>query len=61
MFVGARRLILLKSVTVPAALSWEEAARQGVVDPYFPRVLRDAPQLEVRVVNFRAVQGIAPL
>jgi aspartokinase-like uncharacterized kinase len=50
---GARRLVLLKSVTLPAGMSWEEAARRGHVDEAFPGVLGAAPGLEVRAVNLR--------
>jgi aspartokinase-like uncharacterized kinase len=52
---GARRLVLLKSVTVPDGLSWAEAARCGFVDEYFPDVLaRRATAFEVSAVNLRA-------
>lgn len=51
---GARRLILLKSVTIPERLSWDEASRRGFVDRAFPDVVRSAPaSLEVRAVNLR--------
>lgn len=36
---GAGRLVLLKSVAVPAAPDWDEAARRGWVDPEFPRAV----------------------
>ncbi len=51
----ARRLILLKSVTVPVAdLTWEESGRRGLVDPVFASVLRTGPaDLEVNAVNLR--------
>lgn len=48
---GARRLILLKSVTIPAEMYWSEAAERGYVDHYFARTL--AADCEVRAVNFR--------
>jgi aspartokinase-like uncharacterized kinase len=54
---GARRLVLLKSVTVPPAMSWTGAARAGYVDATFPGVVRAAPGLEVDAVNFRAGDG----
>ncbi|MFO0843941.1 MAG: hypothetical protein U0797_16345 [Gemmataceae bacterium] len=49
--VGAR-LVLLKSVTVPPGMSWEDAAAAGHVDPVFPRLVREAG-LAVEVVNLR--------
>lgn len=52
---GARRLVLLKSMTVPVTLAWDEAAARGFVDPWLPRVLREAPQgLIVEAVNLRS-------
>jgi aspartokinase-like uncharacterized kinase len=50
---GAARLILLKSVGVPGGLNWDEAGQRCLVDLTFAAVLRAAPRLEVRVVNFR--------
>jgi aspartokinase-like uncharacterized kinase len=52
--LGARRLVLLKSVTVPKGMSWEEAARHGYVDPAFAGAVTTVPGLEVRTVNFRS-------
>jgi aspartokinase-like uncharacterized kinase len=51
----ARRLILLKSVTVPLAdLPWEEAGRRGFVDPVFASTLQAGPPgLEASIVNLR--------
>jgi aspartokinase-like uncharacterized kinase len=50
----ARQLFLLKSTTIPAGLDWVEAGRQGLVDPFFAEVLRQAPaDLQVRAVNLR--------
>lgn len=52
---GARRLVLLKSVTVPEGLTWAEAVRYGFVDEYFPDVLaRRATAFEVSAINLRA-------
>jgi hypothetical protein len=51
---GAARLILLKSVAVPQGMNWQEAAREGFVDPLFAEVIRAAPALIVEAVNFRA-------
>jgi aspartokinase-like uncharacterized kinase len=53
----ARTLILLKSISIPANISWNEAARQGWVDPVFATALGETGHseaaLEVKVVNFR--------
>jgi len=46
--VGARRLVLVKSLQPPPAPA-EDLARQGVVDPFFPTLLR--PQLDLAVVG----------
>ncbi len=52
---GARRLVLLKSVTIPAGVTWEEAARRGFIDPMFAQVLGHG-SVEVRAVNLRTWQ-----
>jgi aspartokinase-like uncharacterized kinase len=50
----ARRLVLLKSVTIPEGLGWDEAGRCGLVDGWFGRVLGQASEpLAVCAVNFR--------
>ncbi len=49
----ARRLVLLKSVTVPEGMAWAEAGRLGFVDGWFARMLEPAPGLEVCAVNLR--------
>lgn len=50
----ADHLILLKSVTIPEGMNWEEAGRQGFVDEWFAHTVRPAlPRLQVRAVNFR--------
>jgi len=47
----AREVVLLKSISVPAGTTVEEAARQGFVDPHFPVA---APTgVRVVVVNLR--------
>jgi 5-(aminomethyl)-3-furanmethanol phosphate kinase len=52
---GARRLVLLKSVTVPGGMDWAEAARCGFVDELFAQVLaRRATPFAVSAVNLRA-------
>ena len=51
---GASHLVLLKSVTIPERMGWEEAAECGYVDEWFARTLRPAgASLQVRAVNFR--------
>ena len=56
--LGAARLILLKSASMPGGMSWAEAGARGLVDPYFARVHRAGSQMEVRVVNLRAWSGL---
>ncbi len=51
----ARELVLLKSIDWDGH-DWQAAARAGVVDPYFPRIMQHAPDLHVRVVNLRTWQ-----
>lgn len=46
----AERLILLKSSDRPAG-SWEDAARVGFVDEFFPALAPDGPLIDV--INFR--------
>ncbi len=48
----AGRLVLLKSVTIPAGTSWVEAAARGWVDAFFPQAVAAAP-FAVEVVPFR--------
>jgi aspartokinase-like uncharacterized kinase len=50
---GARRLVLLKSVEIPAGIGWQEAARRGLVDERFAEVLRHAEPIAVQAVCFR--------
>jgi aspartokinase-like uncharacterized kinase len=50
----ARKLVLLKSVDPPTEANWEEAARAGLVDAWFPRV---AVGLAVELINFRRALG----
>jgi aspartokinase-like uncharacterized kinase len=59
---GARRLVLLKSVTVTGDLDWAQAARLGLVDGYFTEALaRRATAFEVSAVNLRDHPGGRPL
>jgi 5-(aminomethyl)-3-furanmethanol phosphate kinase len=57
--LGAERLVLLKSVDVPDATSWDECVRHGWVDAHFPRVVERAA-FAVEVVNFRRVLESLP-
>jgi 5-(aminomethyl)-3-furanmethanol phosphate kinase len=50
MLAQAHELVLLKSITIPAEMSWDEASRLGFVDEHFPNV---AQGLRIRVVNLR--------
>jgi aspartokinase-like uncharacterized kinase len=52
---NARRLVLLKSVTIPEDVDWSEAGRRGWVDACFAEAVSD--ELEVSAVNFRDLQG----
>jgi 5-(aminomethyl)-3-furanmethanol phosphate kinase len=49
----ADELILLKSVDVPETVSWQEAAKGGMVDPLFPSLA--ARIRKVSAVNLRAM------
>jgi aspartokinase-like uncharacterized kinase len=49
----ASRLILLKSVSMPAGMTWTAAGRAGFVDAAFAAVVAQAPWLEVRALDFR--------
>jgi aspartokinase-like uncharacterized kinase len=48
----AEELVLLKSVSW-AGGDWQMAARQGIVDGFFPEAIQRASGLKVRVVNMR--------
>jgi aspartokinase-like uncharacterized kinase len=51
----ASRLILLKSVTIPAGIGWSEAGLLGLVDPLFASVVEQAgPDLLVEAINLHA-------
>lgn len=54
----AERLVLLKSVDVPAGVPWTEAAARGWVDRYFPVAVAQAA-FPVEVLNFRRMLGPA--
>jgi aspartokinase-like uncharacterized kinase len=50
----ADHLVLLKSVTIPPGMDWEEAGERGFVDEWFARTVRTAlPRLQVSAVNLR--------
>jgi aspartokinase-like uncharacterized kinase len=48
---GARRLVLLKSTDDPTHGDWIEAARLGIIDPYFAHAV--GSDLAVELVNLR--------
>jgi aspartokinase-like uncharacterized kinase len=48
----ANRLVLLKSVDIPAGVSWSTAAANGWVDEYFPTIVSRLT-CPIEVVNFR--------
>ncbi len=48
------KLVLLKSVDIPATMSWQKAADRGNVDAYFPTLVA-RHGLSVTAVNFRRV------
>jgi aspartokinase-like uncharacterized kinase len=49
--VQARELVLLKSVTIPPEITWEEAGHRGFVDAAFAGVV--GQELKVKAVNLR--------
>lgn len=51
--VKSTRLVLLKSMTIPAEMTWEEAARRGFVDSFFPKLVKHFPAVQIEAVNFR--------
>lgn len=50
--VAGAGLVLLKSITIPPSMTWEDAALGGHVDAVFPRLVREAG-LAVEAVNLR--------
>jgi aspartokinase-like uncharacterized kinase len=53
--LGARELLLLKSVSLADGMSWPAAAQAGIVDEYFSKAMQRVPGLSARVVNLRGV------
>jgi aspartokinase-like uncharacterized kinase len=49
----ADRLILLKSIDIPAAMTWAEAGRLRHVDSTFADLVASIPSLDVQAINFR--------
>ncbi len=49
--LGAREMLLLKSMSMYEGMTWSEAVLLGLVDAYFPTI---AGNIQVRVVNVRA-------
>lgn len=52
---GAKWLVLLKSIAIPAGIDWAEAGRRGLVDPYFVEAI--PAWLAVSAINFRTWQA----
>jgi 5-(aminomethyl)-3-furanmethanol phosphate kinase len=52
---GAARLVLLKSISVPEDLDWEERSRRGLVDGDFAARLQTMTGLDVHMVNLRGL------
>ena len=53
---GARRLYLLKSLTIPARTAWTEAAQLGWVDELFPALVdQTGSSLAIHSLNLREV------
>lgn len=50
---GASKLILLKSIDIPPATPWLEAAARGWVDEYFPHIAAQLPS-PIETINFRS-------
>jgi aspartokinase-like uncharacterized kinase len=48
---AARQVVLLKSVTIPAATRWHEAAQQGWVDSVFAGMVTS--EIDVSTINLR--------
>jgi aspartokinase-like uncharacterized kinase len=52
--VQAQQLVLLKSITIPTDLNWEEISRRGLVDEYFAEGVRQGDSdLQISAVNLR--------
>lgn len=51
----ARRLVLLKSVSLPEGVDWPSAARLGIVDGWFAALAVRLPATDIGVVNFRSL------
>ena len=49
----ASKLILLKSVSKPEHMSWQEASQLKIVDRYFPIQFEEQP-IPIELLNFRA-------
>lgn len=56
----AAGLVLLKSITIPPEVSWDEASQRGWVDRFFPQVLLQATRpLRVWSVNLRKWRSVS--
>jgi aspartokinase-like uncharacterized kinase len=54
---GARRLVLLKSVEIPAGMSWRQAAQRSLIDGRFEETLRHAKAINVQALCLRTWQA----
>jgi 5-(aminomethyl)-3-furanmethanol phosphate kinase len=64
--IHARRLILLKSASLPEGIDWDEASRRRFVDSYFGEMIRGTrglgqEPLEIQTVNFRTWSPTRPI
>lgn len=52
--LGADRLVLLKSVSIPGSVTWEQASKDGWVDGHFPTLAAKIGRiLTIEMINFR--------
>lgn len=55
---GAGELVLLKSTTARRGLTRSQAARHGLVDPYFPQAARQLPRVVVQGLREHAAEPV---
>ncbi len=55
--MGAKELVLLKSIEIPAGTPWPEAAERGWVDSFFSGLVSTAG-VPVRIVNLRTSDSL---
>jgi aspartokinase-like uncharacterized kinase len=54
---AAHELVLLKSASLPKGATWDEVARAGLVDAFFPELVRKMDGVRVWSVNLRQWQS----